>query len=214
MELDPQRRVRMLDAAAKLIVVNGLQCSMAAIAESAGVATGSIYNYFKSKDDLVRGVYEKLAETICSRLIFDAEAPLTPEQRIFKYIYDYIDFIWEDRDRAILFEYLSNAPLISPQQLLEVFDEANRYSIGLMVSGRREGLLSEVPDAVLAGYIGGGIRNTLKWRRAHDAPLADLERHHIALVSWNAIAASRHIRQLDDVIEIYDFVSVADLVPA
>ncbi|MCD2172101.1 TetR/AcrR family transcriptional regulator [Rhizobium sp. C4] len=196
MELDPKRRARILDAAAKLIVANGLQCSMAAIAEQAGVATGSIYNYFKSKDDMVRGVYTQLADTIAERLIFpDAEA-LNPRDRIFRYIYDYIDFMWEDHDRAILFEYLSNVPLISPQELVDMFEETNEYSIGLMTAGKAAGFLSDIPSGTLAGYIGGGIRNTLKWRRAAPPPLTEAEKLQIALISWNTIAVPGHTLDL------------------
>jgi AcrR family transcriptional regulator len=192
MELDPKRRARILDAAAKLIVANGLQCSMAAIAEQADVATGSIYNYFKSKDDMVRGVYSQLAATVAERLIFPDAQTLSPRDRIFRYIADYIDFIWEDHDRAILFEYLSNVPLISPQELVDTFEDANRYSTDLMNAGKAAGLLIDIPDGLLAGYIGGGIRNVLKWRRANPSPLMNQEKQQIALISWNTIAAPGH----------------------
>lgn len=199
MELDPKRRARILDAAATLIVANGLQCSMAAIAEQAGVATGSIYNYFKSKDDMVRGVYTQLADTIAERLIFPEAGSLSPRDRIFRYIHDYIDFIWEDHDRAILFEYLSNVPLISPQELVDMFEETNEYALGLMAAGKTAGLLIDIPDGLLAGYIGGGIRNVLKWRRATPTPLSGIERRQIALISWNTVAAPGHALDLEDV---------------
>ena len=57
MEATIGKKDKILDAAAQLIVENGLQCSMAAIAERAGVATGSLYNYFPSKRAMVLGVY-------------------------------------------------------------------------------------------------------------------------------------------------------------
>jgi len=189
MELDPARRERILDAAAKLIVANGLQCSMAAIADAAGVATGSIYNYFKSKDDLIRGVYTRLAATITANLVPSPADPGGPRERIMRYIYDYIDFIWQDRQRALLFEYLSNVPLVSGAELSATFDEVTQYSIGLMRDAQAAGLLLDLPAATMSGYIGGGIRNTLKWRRFNPAPLSDGERDDIALMSWNAIAA-------------------------
>ncbi|WP_267555701.1 TetR/AcrR family transcriptional regulator [Rhizobium rhizogenes] len=188
MELDPIRRERILAAAAKLIVANGLQCSMAAVAEEAGVATGSIYNYFKSKDDMIRGVYAQLADVICGRLIPEADSLDDAKARIFRYIFDYIDFIWEDRERAMLFEYLSSVPLISMQELSQTFATINRYSLGLMAGGQHAGLLADMPPATLAGYIGGGIRNTLKWRRADPDPLTANEREELALMSWKAIA--------------------------
>lgn len=198
MELDPMRRERILAAAAKLIVANGLQCSMAAVAEEAGVATGSIYNYFKSKDDMIRGVYAQLADVISSRLIPETDGPDDAQARIFRYIYDYIDFIWEDRERATLFEYLSNVPLITPQELLQTFEKASRHSLDMMIAGQRAGLVADLPPATLAGYIGGGIRNTLKWRRANPAPLTGTERDQIALMSWNAIAKPGAAKSLAD----------------
>ncbi len=94
-----------------------------------------------------------------------------------------------DPNRAILFEYLSNVPLITPAELAEIFDAVTKYSVSIMAGARREGLLSDVQDSTLAGYIGGGIRNTLKWRRANPSPLCDLERKEIALMCWNAIAS-------------------------
>ncbi|UXN72331.1 TetR/AcrR family transcriptional regulator [Devosia sp. A8/3-2] len=59
MDIVLDKRERILAAAARLIVRNGLQCSMAAIAEEASVATGSLYNYFDSKEALVLGVYTR-----------------------------------------------------------------------------------------------------------------------------------------------------------
>jgi AcrR family transcriptional regulator len=188
MELDPARRERILNAAARMIVANGLQSSMSAIAESAGVATGSVYNYFKSKEDLIWGVYRRLSETICSRLVREWDDNEGPKDRILHYIYDYIDFIWEDRDRAILFEYLSSVPLIAPSELYEVFGEVTHYSVRLMADGRDAKLLLELPPATMSSFIGGGIRNALKWRRIDPAALSENERQHIAKMCWSAIS--------------------------
>lgn len=188
MELDPARRERILDAAARMIVANGLQSSMSAIAESAGVATGSLYNYFKSKEDLIWGVYGQLSEVIRSRLVHEWDDRAGPQDRIMRYIYDYVDFIWEDRDRAILFEYLSNVPLIAPSELNDVFGEVTRYSVRLMEDGRAAGLLLKLPPATMSAFIGGGIRNTLKWRRIDPAPLTAEERDHIATMCWSAVS--------------------------
>lgn len=189
MELDPARRERILNAAARLIVANGLQSSMSAIAESAGVATGSLYNYFKSKEDLIWGVYGQLSEVISARLIHQWDDHTSPKDRIMRYIYDYVDFIWEDRDRAILFEYLSNVPLIAPSELNDVFDDVTRYSVRLMMDGLEAGLLLRLPPATMSAFIGGGVRNTLKWRRIDPTPLSEQERRNIATMCWGAISA-------------------------
>jgi AcrR family transcriptional regulator len=50
---DPDvRRTQILDAAEDLLVAHGLRTSVADIAERAGVAKGTVYLYFDSRDDL------------------------------------------------------------------------------------------------------------------------------------------------------------------
>lgn len=51
--ISDEKRARVLDQAAKLFAERGLnQTDMAELAARAGVAKGSLYNYFKSKDEL------------------------------------------------------------------------------------------------------------------------------------------------------------------
>jgi len=62
------REVAILEAAASVFNQKGYtKASMAAIARTAGVADGTVYLYFKNKDDLVRAVlarfYTRLTET-------------------------------------------------------------------------------------------------------------------------------------------------------
>lgn len=185
------KRERILAAAATLIVRNGLQCSMAEIASTAEVATGSLYNYFKSKDDLIRGVYQRLTEEAAAALIVEHD-PATPhEARIRRYIEDYIEFIWADRDRAILFEYLSNVPLIPGGELRRAFAPVTAFTVRLIGEAKAAGVLRDFPVSDMGGFIGGGIRNVLKWRRSDGTPLTQSERDHIAEMCWSAIAAQK-----------------------
>ncbi|WP_302621694.1 hypothetical protein [Sulfitobacter sp. 20_GPM-1509m] len=41
----------------------------------------------------------------------------------------------------------------------------------------------------MAGFVGGGIRNALKWHRAIQNQLTDAQRDNIAQMSWAAISA-------------------------
>ena len=183
------KRERILAAAAELIVRNGLQCSMAEIATTAGVATGSLYNYFKSKDDLIWGVYERLTEEATAALVVEHDPATLHEARIRRYIDDYIEFIWADSERAILFEYLSNVPLIPASELRRAFAPVTAFTSKLIAEAKAAGVLRDFPVSDMGGFIGGGIRNTLKWRRTDAAPLTPRERDDIAAMCWSAIAA-------------------------
>ncbi|HWU18327.1 MAG TPA: TetR/AcrR family transcriptional regulator [Devosia sp.] len=187
MDVSPDKRERILQAASKLIVQNGLQCSMSAIAEEAGVATGSLYNYFKSKEDLVRGIYGRVAEAMTGRLVADHPG-ISQRDRIRRYIADYIDFIWEDPLRARLFEYLDNNPLITINEAGAIFGPFVDHSSAMLEAGQREGSVREGQVSLMASFVRGAIRNTLKRRRTDPAPLTEAERQGIAAMCWDAIA--------------------------
>lgn len=188
MDLAPDKRERILAAAAKLIVQNGLHCSMSAIADEAGVATGSLYNYFLSKEDLVRGVYGRIAETMTERLSAPAEPGMSHAARIQRYIADYIDFVWEDALRARLFDYLDNTPLITEDEAKSIFGPFVDHASVMLEEARRAGAVIDMPVRLMASFVRGAIRNTLKRRRTDPGPLSEGERSQIASMCWQSIA--------------------------
>ena len=189
MDVAPDKRERILAAAAKLIVQNGLHCSMSAIADEAGVATGSLYTYFASKEDLVRGVYSRIAETMTERLSVPATPGLSHATRIQHYIAAYIDFVWEDALRARLFDYLDNTPLITEAEARLIFAPFVDHASVMLEEARRAGAVIDMPVRLMASFVRGAIRNTLKRRRTDPRPLSEHERSQIASMCWHAIAA-------------------------
>jgi len=189
MDLSPDKRERILAAAARLIVRNGLQSSMAAIAEEAGVATGSLYNYFDSKEALVRGVYGRVAEEMTARLATPSEAGSRPDGRVRHYIASYLDFIWEDATRAQLFDYLDNSPLLSLGDAKAIFAPFVDHATDMLAEAQHAGTVRAGPTDMIASFVRGSIRNTLRRRRMRPEPLRDEERTLIATMCWNAIAA-------------------------
>lgn len=189
MDSAPDKRERILAAAAKLIVQNGLHCSMSAIAEEAGVATGSLYNYFVSKEDLVRGVYSRIAVTMTERLTRPPAPDMSHATRIEQYIADYIDFIWEDALRARLFDYLDNTPLITLDEATSIFGPFIDHAAVMLEDARVAGVVIDMPVRLMASFVRGAIRNTLKRRRVDPSPLLEAERVQLAAMCWQAITA-------------------------
>ena len=82
---DRQREVKekvakdaIYEAALEVISRNkGQNCTMHEIAEAAGVATGTLYNYFKNKEGLLYYVHRRLLETILKEMrgISEQKAP-------------------------------------------------------------------------------------------------------------------------------------------
>jgi len=160
------KRQRILAAASRLIVRNGLQCSMAAIAEEANVATGSLYNYFANKEELVLGVYNQVSLAMAEQLTAPPEPGVCADQEIVRYIARYIDFIWEDPQRARLFDYLDNNPLISLDDARGVFGPFVQHGIAMIEAGQKEGSVRCGAPSLIISFQRGAIRNTLKRHRS------------------------------------------------
>lgn len=189
MDFVPDKRERILAAAARLIVRNGLQCSMAAIAEEASVATGSLYNYFDSKESLVLGVYTRVSTEMSERLITPPEPDSSAETQVRGYIAHYIDFIWEDADRARLFDYLDNNPLISPGDAKAIFGPFVQHGNAMIEAAQAAGVVRAGRSTMIMSFLRGSIRNTLKRRRLTDTRLAQAERQLVADMCWAAVRA-------------------------
>ena len=85
------KRERLADAALDLAYRRGFErASIADIAEHAGVAPGSVYYYFKTKDDVGRAVVDRLAERYLAVTVGWRDLP-TPEDRLASFLGMYLD---------------------------------------------------------------------------------------------------------------------------
>jgi AcrR family transcriptional regulator len=146
---DPaERREDILSAAQELFSKEGYQnTSVESIVQRAGIAKGSFYNYFKSKDEVMDAVLQRMAEDILANVkevLLDRKH--TPKQRIHKYL-DFSFGLAVQRDKSLtaiitsdeminlkeMYENVLNrsVKLIIPtfQQLLEEGRERGEFSI-------------------------------------------------------------------------------------
>ena len=85
--LTEERRKQILDAAAQVFAEKGFdRATIADIARAAGVAEGSIYNYFKNKGDLLVSIPRQAVElplaNVSERMSLLATAPVPPEEML------------------------------------------------------------------------------------------------------------------------------------
>jgi len=180
-------RERILQAAEDMLVEYGTQSSMSRIATRAGVAAGSIYNHFASKEVLIRAVYDRLAEDMGGWMIAHDLPDASPVERLARYIDLYIEAFWSNASRAILFEYLSSVPLIPEQELMRAFARPTAHIEGIFQELAAVGALRPGDPAMMGGFIGGAIRNTLKWRRVSGRELSDEDRAQIRRMCLDAV---------------------------
>lgn len=80
---DPARRREILQAARRRLEHYGYEkTTMAEIATDAGVAVGTIYQYFKNKEDLIVAFGEECQERYLEALVRISESSLPPQERL------------------------------------------------------------------------------------------------------------------------------------
>lgn len=97
--IDPRRRVDVLQAARDVIRQQGYaQARMADIARQAGVATGTVYLYFPSKEALVAALADDHLQRLCACLEATLSQPQPPAVRLAAALQAAFDFAVQEQD--------------------------------------------------------------------------------------------------------------------
>lgn len=87
------RREQILDAAARVLAAKGLGAmTVADVVDGAGIAKGTFYLYFGSKEDLVAALQARYQESLITRAHAILEGPGTHLQRLDRFIAATVDF--------------------------------------------------------------------------------------------------------------------------
>src|SRR5215469_13429919 len=113
-QLAAARRTQILDAATRIFASKGFnRATIRDAAQDAGVADGTIYNYFANKTDLLFGLLDRLNDTE-RRPASLAQATEAPFGDYFRaYVRERVEALWSNADlfRAVLPELLANPAL-------------------------------------------------------------------------------------------------------
>ncbi len=123
-----QMRDRILDAAAGLFLQYGYKrTTVEDIAEAAGIAKGSVYLHFKSKDEVFGAVSRRMCRRVLDAMRGAAEAPGSVEQRLQAVMLTAALYVWD---------FCHQAPH-APQLWAEVVAAAASYALEAYGEGRR-----------------------------------------------------------------------------
>ena len=94
-----------INAAIKVFADKGFYtANVADVAKEAGVADGTIYLYFKNKDDLLISLFETKMEEILKRFSSLITSNGNAEKKLHKFIHLYFQIIEEDKNLAEVFQ--------------------------------------------------------------------------------------------------------------
>jgi len=162
--------------------------TMAAIAREAGLATGTLYVYFKSKDELLIALYEQAKTATAARLMQgdDPSAPLrTRFQRMWM---NWLEHRLTHYAEVVFLEQYYNSPWFS-EESRNLSARLFKDWVDLIEQARAQQILKDVPTPMLINSFGGSVRETANLLRSGSLARTDA---HLAMafgLCWDGIKA-------------------------
>jgi AcrR family transcriptional regulator len=139
------RTREILAAARKLLEQRGLEAmTMEEIATAAGVAKGTLYLYFQSKDELILAMISQVGENILQDVESSLQAPGTPPEKLIRMV-------------SVLLEYLDRERLLFPIYAREVLQGKQKSRAGFwwQIQAMEDKFVSLVTDQFAEGIAAG-----------------------------------------------------------
>ncbi|PWG00430.1 TetR/AcrR family transcriptional regulator [Levilactobacillus bambusae] len=151
--LDSEKEQRILDSTSDIIMTQGIAAvSLSKIAQQAHIASGTLYTYFKDKDDMLRSLYlnrkTKLAQAITQ---FDVHGdPKTELGHFMDLVYQYGQTHFDD---LMLIREFNQAPILNQLQIskTEAYSGFERLAI-FVDHGVTTGAFVDINAQILMAY--------------------------------------------------------------
>jgi|Cruoilmetagenom7_1024161.scaffolds.fasta_scaffold13840_2 AcrR family transcriptional regulator len=190
--LSMSKREQILEAGIRLFVERGLQgTSMSLLAKEANVATGSVYNYFESKEQLINEIFLYVKKREAEFLLEHYHSQDSYEQR-FKELYRSIIQFMLDNCLYFRFSHLYGlSPVIEDktrEQLLHVFEPF----IKLYQEAYNQGVIrvNTIPDTHIQIY--GGFSYFMHWQYLNNQSIDESLVEQMVEFAWAAIKNWNH----------------------
>jgi len=180
------RRNQILDAARTLLFEKGLHAtSINQIAKQAELGVGTIYFYYKNKEEIFADLQEEGLEILFARILKSANLDLPPDEKLRRIGRQYIRFSQENRNYYDIINYFLASPKIFfAPNLKSKVDRHGSQIIGLIVeiinAGDRSGLFRSRNPRRDAITFWGTLHGLIQFKKLKDTVLAG-DRHNSLL---------------------------------
>ena len=186
---DDDKQQAIADATFALVARVGLSgLTMAAIARQAGIATGTLYVYYKSKEDLLNALYEQVKGALVQLITEPAGAAMPFRARFQRNWLRLLRHRQAHYAETVFMEQYYNSPW---------FSEASRQfsarftseCLGFFDEARAQQIVKDVPTMLLASTFFGSVRETAGLLRSGDLPDTEAALAQAFTIFWDGIRA-------------------------
>ncbi|GHV94981.1 TetR family transcriptional regulator [Spirochaetia bacterium] len=162
MPIRSSKRDDLLNAALKLIARQGFHAApMSQIAVEANIGVGTIYRYFKNKDELINGLYLEIRKRMAEAIGKGQDEAAPVKAQFVKSLQNLIRYLIENPTEIQFTEQYEHSPFITDETKAEIEKVASPIS-DLLIRAQKEKLLKPLPFPVLMAMFSGASMGLLK----------------------------------------------------
>ncbi|MDX1477848.1 MAG: TetR/AcrR family transcriptional regulator [Saprospiraceae bacterium] len=184
---DTEKRTSINRAALEMIASQGLGgLRMQAVAQFAGVATGTVYIYYRGKHDLINQLFLETRQRI-ALAVQKGYRPEMPFMDGFEQIWrNYLNnLVTRAEDHKFVQQCLQSAYLTT--ETLRFNQKIRDPLRDILERGKREKLVADIPTDVLAAQITGSLREIVRIERQGKVIFTPKALHAIFAMAWNSV---------------------------
>jgi AcrR family transcriptional regulator len=184
---DENKTDSIYEATLALIMDTGYaELNMAQVARRAGIATGTIYTYFKNKEELVNKLFIHLKEEKVKKMFVqfnEADSFFLTFRKLWT---AYFDLSFSEPHKMLFIEQYTYSPLLSAQSR-QRSDALLEPLVKLLEQAQKDDLIKEVSPILMLNYVMGAVLEIAKYCHSTGYRLSEADREACFQMAWSAI---------------------------
>ncbi|HVO29311.1 MAG TPA: TetR/AcrR family transcriptional regulator [bacterium] len=158
---DPGKRDRILTSAMKVFARKGFASARVSdVAREAGVADGTIYLYFASKDAILIAIIEEGMQRVIEGLVKGLKAIDDPKERLRFFVKYHLRTVEDDPDlgEVLLVELRFSDKFLTEYKPGAMLEKYLEHLVAIISEGQRRGVFKrEIPTGIALGAVFGAL---------------------------------------------------------
>lgn len=187
---DFDKKEAIFQAMLELISKHGFHSSpMSEVAKQANVAAGTIYHYFKSKDELICALYMRLRERFIENLFKNDDVSKTFKERFRHFYLQMIQSSIENPKEFFFIEQFANSPYITSIAKPEI-TKLEQPIYDFLRKAVFTQVLRDIPPKILVAFVMGSSSSIIKLQLSGEFQMTSSDLELAFFTCWDGIKKS------------------------
>jgi TetR/AcrR family transcriptional regulator, repressor of fatR-cypB operon len=184
---DENKVIAIHAAAMKLVIKTGfVRLRMADVAKEAGLATGTLYVYYKSKEGLINDVFNETKKEIVSVLLNPSNQKETFFATFRNMWFAYFNFCFQNPEKMLFVDQFLHSGYINPK-LIDKVEELLEPMNQILRTAQKNGIVKPIDVEILKAQMQGSIHEIVKVLIKQKKSLGNAQLKRCFEMAWDSI---------------------------